>query len=200
MKQKNYLHITTEHRGKMKRLISVNTDSRNNTYCIIAHQCAGTVCEHCYFWKYHAGRMKPCNAWTRNGEMLQKPLQAIPLFWKDTLVRFHAFGELHNATHFINFCRIAEANPARKFALWTKRADIIRRYYPRAPRNLVLIYSSPIINVPSARPIGFHKVFTVYTRQYIKDQKIKINCAQSCNECRTCYSRRGATVIKEILK
>ena len=55
-----------------------------------------------------------------------------PLFLLDrSIARFHSHGELINETHLINLVNIALHNPHCNFALWTKRFDIISKYFKK---------------------------------------------------------------------
>ena len=62
----------------------------------------------------------------------------------DAFFRFNAHGELINLTHLENLVRIAKKNPHCNFALWTKRNDLIVKYFKTRdkPKNFILVYSN----------------------------------------------------------
>ena len=113
---------------------------------------------------------------------------------------YHSYGELHNAQHFINYLYIAAGNPQTIFTLWTKRKGIVQRVLKSRtkPDNMIIIYSSPVVDKQARLPKGFDKVFTVYSKGSAQDTTI--NCHGSCNTCRLCYSHNDTININEIKK
>jgi len=88
-----------------------------------------------------------------------------------------------------NYIKICKHYKATKFALWSKRKDIIKAYFNKhkKPKNLILIYSNDTINKPIKKPFGyFDKIFnTVSKDKFIKKQ----NCTgQKCIDCLKCYN------------
>ena len=94
--------------------------------------------------------------------------------------------------------------------MWTKNPGLIDKVIKAGrekPKNLIIIYSSPYIDKPvnvdtyiKCYPF-IDKVFTVYSKEYIRDHKIDINCgARSCLECGRCYSKRTGKEVREQLK
>jgi len=115
--------------------------------------------------------------------------------------RFNAHGELINETHLINLVNIALHNPHCNFALWTKRNDIITKYfkYNDKPKNLILVYSnSKISNIMQKLPKYFDKTFN----NVLEDEHVeKQNCTgQQCKNCLLCYQHNGVTTIVEKVK
>jgi hypothetical protein len=90
--------------------------------------------------------------------------------------------------HLKNICKICRKNPKTNIALWTKRKDIVQGFFkvhPK-PRNLILVYSNPIINKPITKvPKYFNKVFNNVLKDDFKDKQ---NCTgQKCKDCLRCY-------------
>ena len=87
-----------------------------------------------------------------------------------------------------NFCRIAEYNPHCSFALWTKRKDIISKFFKNRvkPKNLIIVYSSLTVDkVIYKVPKYFDKVFNNVNKDYLKEDQ---NCTgQKCINCLRCY-------------
>jgi hypothetical protein len=194
----NAVHIT-QGEGKMAGIQSINTPTTGNTFCQ-AMQKTNTICKSCYAQRYEKMRPSLVNATTRNLFLAERYLELgeIPRF-SEEIVRYHSYGELINLIHFVNYMYIAAANPHTIFTLWTKRYGIVHRALKGRgkPDNLILIYSSPVVGVPSKLPKGFDKVFTAFARG---SDTTDINCHGACNDCRLCYSHNSTTYINEIIK
>jgi hypothetical protein len=195
----NTIHITKRHSGKMKNMVSINTSCLENEFC--KNRTFG-ICKRCYAKRAESYRKALHDKFKLNSEILSKSIlleSSLPKF-NNLIVRFHAFGELINKTHYINFCKIAEYNPHTTFALWTKRPELVDVNIK--PNNMILIYSEPLLNVEEDNiPIGFDKVFKVYTKDCVGKNGTMLNChAKNCFECRLCYEHNDIIVIKEMLK
>jgi hypothetical protein len=128
------------------------------------------------------------------------PIDVLPSIM-EAFFRFNAHGELINETHLINLVNIAIKNPHCNFALWTKRNDIISKYFVinDKPSNLILIFSNPIISrIMSKPPLYFDKTFNnVLEHEFIESQ----NCSgQQCKNCLLCYKHNDVTTIVEKVK
>jgi hypothetical protein len=195
--------------GKLDGFRAVNTSPLSNEFCLKMEKQEDTVCAHCYSLRqmrtYRPNMIPPL---TRNGELLSsRPLerQEIPSFKPGEAVRYSAHGELINAQHFLNLCKIAECNPESMFSLWTKRPDLVVRYIGSVPENLRLVFSHPVVNPKLDEfsiPYGFDQVFAVYTPEYAAEHNIEINCTRRCAECMQCYAPRGTGVriVEELIK
>ena len=100
---------------------------------------------------------------------------------------------------------MAFAFPNHTFALWSKRIDIVRKYFKNnsIPSNLILIYSNPKKNkVVSKIPYPFHKVFNNVNLNWNNvSPNLKENCTgQKCNDCRLCYNFNSENIIIELTK
>ena len=149
---------------------------------------------------------KSCvDAWENNSVMLSTVLYTVADFvdmkikFKNDIFRIHGHGEFINQTHLHNICNLSFAYPEITFAVWSKRIDLVRKFfkdYP-IPSNLILIYSNPKIDhVLSAPPRPFHKVFN-----NVSDTHPLENCTgQKCNDCRLCYSFEKEKIIVENTK
>jgi hypothetical protein len=194
----NSIHIT-QGSGKLAGIISINTPTTTNEYCQ-SMQKTDSVCKSCYAQRYEKLRPNIVEAFKRNLFLSERELlpQEIPAI-NEQIARFASYGELINMMHFINLVRIALANRQTIFTLWTKRPKIVQRVLKLMgkPDNLILIYSSPVVGVPSKLPKGFDKVFTAFARG---SDMTDINCHGSCNTCRLCYSHNDTVNINEIIK
>ena len=195
----NAIHIT-QGAGKMLGISSINTPTSTNPFCK-SMQKTNSVCKSCYAQRGESYRTGLIDAFSRNLFLTQRPLGLgeIPTI-NATIFRFHSYGELHNAQHLENYMTIAATKPHTIFTLWTKRKGIVQRVLKSRtkPDNMIIIYSSPLVDKQARLPKGFDKVFTVYSKGSAQDTAI--NCHGSCNTCRLCYSHNDTTYINEIIK
>jgi len=194
----NSIHIT-QGSGKLAGIQSINTPTTTNPFCQ-SMQKTDSVCKSCYAQRYEKLRPNIVEAFRRNLFLSERELlpQEIPAI-NEQIARFASYGELINMMHFINMIRIALANRQTIFTLWTKRPKIVQIVLKLLgkPDNLILIYSSPVVGVPSKLPKGFDKVFTAFAKG---SDTTDINCHGACNSCRLCYSHNDTTFINEIIK
>ena len=193
----NKIHITRNHTGKMMGLSSINTSALDNEFCVGNEN---QICQKCYSKRLESFRPGMRDLFKNNGKLLSQsiiPTEQLPNTLSTT--RFNSFGELINETHFINLVNIALKNSSVIFTLWTKRIDLANTLIK--PDNMIFIYSTPFINTSDLiRPAGFDKVFSVYTKEYARENKIKINCKGPCLNCKICYTKNRVINIREILK
>jgi hypothetical protein len=160
------------------------------------------VCHSCYAYVGEKMFKKASEHFERNSKLFSESLltkEELPYINK-AICRFNAFGELINDTHLLNLFSICNVNPHCLFALWTKRVNLVNWFIDKKPANLILIYSSPYKNKIEKLPFGFDKTFTVFSKPFIRDNNIEINCAGHCIDCRKCYSRNDIVEINESLR
>jgi hypothetical protein len=177
--------------GKLEGFRSISSNTITNNFCIKMNKAnKETICTHCYSHSMlNTYRKNMQNALQRNSDLLSEQLldaDEIPEFKHGEAVRFNAHGELINLTHLMNLDTIVRANPLSVFTLWTKRKDLINKYYSihDIPVNFILIYSNPYLNkVMSEPPKYFDKTFNNVTSH--PDE----NCTgQKCKDCMMCYT------------
>ena len=154
---------------KLEGINSLNTNTLTNDYCIKQNKKGiNIICNWCYSFTLLKGfRSNMVKLLEKNSLLLS--LFIIPdnfvLTVYTTIFRFHSHGELHNETHLINLINICNRNKHCTFTLWTKRNDLIKKYFDKnnyltSPSNLILIYSNPKINhVLKTVPKYFDKTF-----------------------------------------
>jgi hypothetical protein len=206
------LHITQASKtGKLESINSINTSVLNNQFCdkmrkgndVLKRTELSIVCEACYAATLEKQYTNLHKAITRNDSLLSDaPLEKrqLPVIM-DRVLRFHSLGELINIQHLENFCTIANYNPETFFTLWTKRTDLINKYFSEndKPLNLSLIYSSPRVGKIESLPLHFDKVFTVHAKKP-SNENIDINCHSKCKDCMLCYKKNDVIYINEIIK
>lgn len=193
--------------GKLDGFKAISTNTMTNPYCIKQNAEGGddNICTKCYshtMLRSYRKNMQP--ALQRNSDALGDrvlEIDELPTIL-DAFFRFNAHGELINLTHLENLNRIARHNPHCSFALWTKRNDLIVKYYKtrEKPDNLILIYSNPKVStIMSKPPKHFDRTFNnVLEHEHVEKQ----NCTgQKCKDCLLCYKQgNGVTTIVEKVK
>jgi hypothetical protein len=193
--------------GKLAGFHAISTNTLTNEFCKKMYSSGkkDLICTKCYSMEMLQGLRKNCApAWQHNSDILSGgiiPAHMLPTIL-DAFFRFSAHGELINETHLENLNRIAEYNPHCTFALWTKRKDIVQKYYRhnRKPENMILIYSNPTINrVMDNVPEFFDRTFNNVEKHF---KGIEQNCTgQKCRDCLLCYTKgNGVTQIVEAVK
>lgn len=203
------IHITEKHNGKMSGMQSLSTSCMTNKFCKIYSKDPNKVCSKCFAQTQMKMYKNMNSCFSRNADVLTNRIlnkEEMPLI-NASFFRFESFGDLHNETQLINYFNICKANKATRFALWTKNAfivDSVIKSGHKKPSNLNIILSSHYLN----RVCDYEKyewvdrVFTVYTKDYIKENDVKINCgAESCLACKKCYIKsKNTLLINELLK
>ena len=185
--------------GKLVHMPAINTNTLTNEFCIRQHQ-TDTICLECYSFDMLQGHRKNCApAFERNSVALSELIDYDDLpFLNYAYVRINGHGELINSSHLDNIIAIAVKNRHCTFALWTKRASLIRQRLDRIPDNLILVFSNPKVDRVIGVPRGFHKVFNNVSKGSTAPQ----NCTgRKCIECLACYRKdSGTDVIVEMVK
>ena len=198
---------TSNMTGKLEDMQAISTNTMTNEYCIKQNASgnANNICTKCYshtMLKSYRKNMQP--SLQRNSDALSSKVHDeiyLPTILQ-AFFRFNAHGELINLTHLENLNRIAKKNPHCAFALWTKRNDIVSKYYATRdkPKNMILIYSNPKISTIMAKP---PKHFDRTFNNVLEHEEVeKQNCTgQKCKDCRLCYTiGNGVTTIVEMVK
>ena len=192
--------------GKLDGFQAISTNTMTNQFCIKqnASNKEDNICTKCYshtMLKSYRKNMQP--SLQRNSDLLSAKVlehNQLPTIL-NAFFRFNAHGELINETHLINLVNIALHNQHCNFALWTKRNDIVAKYfkYNDKPKNLILVYSnSKISNIMQKLPKYFDKTFN----NVLEDEHVeKQNCTgQQCKNCLLCYQHNEVTTIVEKVK
>ena len=219
--------------GKLQDFQAISVNTITNDFCQDMHNTKrdDIICKKCYSFatlesKRFGNNLE--NALQRNSDLLSKPLDedCVP-FINAAYFRFNAHGELINRVHFENLILIARNNSHCKFALWTKRKDIVNlvkrdleQEGRRFPNNLILVWSNPIVNdVHFNPPQGFDYVFNNVTYDEVdiiyKDRvrggyamatnavahkHYKPCTGQKCKDCLNCYEFHGNPCVIEKVK
>jgi len=203
----------TKHTGKMKGIYSLSTYRKANKFCLEYSKNTDLICHFCYVFgleKLYGQKFVKkyvANTEILNSEILKEHLSLDRI--AKQYFRFEAFGDLQSVTQVANYFQICNDNPNKSFALWTKNPFIIEwaineKGYAK-PKNLQILYSSPKLNITDEgilKKFNFiDKVFTVYTKDYINQHNIDINCgARDCVTCLKCYKANNVKFVREKLK
>lgn len=219
----NSLHIvhhknTETRKSKLAGINSLSTSCRDNCFCIERIKKTDCICAHCYADTQQKTQLALQDRNTINGIILRNIV--IPVkYWKkyvnpsdiSKFFRIESFGDVANKTQAINYINFMLAFPRVHFAVWTKNTGIwyFAMQETGKPENMVYIVSSEKVNVPNnhtEKTFGkVDHVFTVYDKQFIKENNVNINCGgRSCMDCIKkgvgCYYRNTEKNICEELK
>ena len=204
-------YAITTHEGKMENIPSLSTSCLENKYCQARCKNGKTICRDCYAVRLLNGRKTVREKMAVNHKFFTTydiPACAVPVI-NASIFRFESFGDLETPLQVKNYYSIARKNKGTVFALWTKNPHVIQaaidKYGLRKPKNLIIIYSEPLLNAAIKDYSKIYKFvdksFFVFTKDYAEKHGIKINCgAKDCNGCRICYTIGGEKIIYEIKK
>ena len=193
--------------GKLDGLRAISTNTVSNDFCQKMYNSGNgnNICTKCYSNKMlRTYRKNTQAALQRNSDLLSKSvddavLKATRIM--DAFLRLNAHGELINEQHLSNLVRLAELKPYTSFTLWTKRKNIVRKFFDThdKPDNLILIYSNPrISSIMDSPPEYFDKTFNNVLEHESVDQQ---NCTgQKCADCLLCYTKNDVKTIVEKVK
>lgn len=193
--------------GKLKGFRAISTNTLTNEFCVdmFNRDDKDLICTECYSAKNLQGMRKNCvSSRQHNSEILSGgiiPPHMLPTLL-DAFIRISADGELINLTHLENIHNIALHNPHCVLGIWTKRKDLINKFYRThtKPANMILIFSNARIDKPmSAVPKHFDRTFNTVRKNNFKELQ---NCTgQKCIDCMACYlPTSGVTQIVEAVK
>ena len=198
--------------GKMAGMPAITFSMLCNEYCEKLRAISGTVCEKCYTLKYLQSRPSVEKCYRENTELLTKsviPVHQLP-FINAAMCRLESFGDIINATHLQNYINLVKKNNHCVFSLFTKNYTVVFVYFKthKQPKNLSIVISSLLLNQPFdvncliETNITNVKIFTVYTKAYVKGNGMVINCGKNrCIDCRRCYKPNKTPIyVSEILK
>ena len=218
--QKEPIHVTEKHGGKMSQMFSISTSPLCNPYCQARYNNNSKkkipiICAWCFAHRQLERYVNNQPILEYNTTVLKKiiPIDFLPFIavcnYKNYF-RFESFGDLNNVEQVINYFNICKKNQHINFALWTKNynfiAVAINKYGYKKPANLQIIGSVAKIN-PSenekaellTRYDFINKTFSVYD----SDTKANINCGgKKCIECGFCYDKKYKNIkhINELIK
>ena len=202
------LHITVHTlQKKLDSFISINTSVKENPFCRLMHTQKSIICGNCYAFKMVGHYIQLERYLVENYRRLLKPLSkeeiAITCEKLSSMhtgyIRLNSLGELSGPENLLNYYRICEGVREARFALYTKRADLIKRMNGK-PLNLSIIWSNHKIDAPSKKiPYGCNGTFNILSYDYCIENKISPSCKRECRKCLRCYSGKQV-VVTELLK
>ena len=185
---------------------SINVNTLTNEYCIKQSKNKNSICYVCYsINSLTSFRKNMVNPLERNSVLLSTSVIEFSLLPTilELYFRFDSHGELINLNHLENYNNIALKNPHCNFTLWTKRFDLIKKFFDnnQKPKNLILIYSNSKLDKPlyyDKLPKYFDKSFNNVTKENKKN--FYINCHSKCVDCLLCYTHNDTKTIIEKVK
>lgn len=201
--------------GKLEGFLAISTSARDNARCRINAMNPDSICAKCYAMQMLAYRESLDEHLVENKNILTSgiiPYEDLPVVMA-IAERLEFAGDVENIENggifqVANYFNICTKNPNTTFAVWTKNPDVygaaIAAGYKK-PDNLLIVYSSPIINKVSdlSKKYTFIDIiFTVYTADYALEHDVKINCGNAkCKHCMRCYTKHENVIfVNEVLK
>jgi hypothetical protein len=150
----------------------------------------GSTCEKCY-------AMKNCYAFKTTQAAQYKRLDAIKHpKWvmsmaaqignkKEKFFRWHDSGDVQNLKHLAKIFEVAKRTPDIQHWLPTREAWV-QKYQDRAPENLVIRFSMPMVN--QAAHGSWHNTSTVVTDTE-SSTCLAPNQDNECKSCRKCWDK-----------
>ena len=183
---------------------SINVNTLTNKYCIKQSKNKNSICSFCYsINSLTSFRKNMVNPLEKNSQLLSSSIIKFSLLPTilELYFRFDSHGELINLNHLENYNNITLKNSHCTFTLWTKRFDLIKKFFDnnQKPKNLILIYSNSKLDKPLNKlPKYFNKSFNNVTKE--NKDNFNINCHSKCVDCLLCYTFNDVTTIIEKVK
>jgi hypothetical protein len=183
---------------------SINVNTLSNEYCIKQSKNKNSICSFCYsINSLTSFRKNMVNPLEKNSQLLSSSIIKFSLLPTilELYFRFDSHGELINLNHLENYVNITLKNPHCNFTLWTKRFDLIKKFFDnnQKPKNLILIYSNSKLDNPLNKlPKYFNKSFNNVTKE--NKDNFNINCHSKCVDCLLCYTHNETKTIIEKVK
>lgn len=207
-KKKYGVHFTMQHGGKMEGMQSLSTSVLCNKFCEKNRKDPNKVCSKCFAAAQMKCYTNMMECFKRNTEALSKeiiPVKEWPLL-NASVFRLESFGDVNNWIQVVNYFNLCRKNKNVSFALWTKNPELIAAAIKmgyKKPKNLQIVLSSHFLNkVADINKWEFiDKIFTVFTKDYIEEHNVNINCGKAkCLACGKCYRKNKEVYINEELK
>lgn len=197
--------------GKLENIYSISTSVAMNPICRERAKNKNSVCSRCYAQTLLNMRTNVAQCMEVNYIILNRFL-IDDKYWASLYIpapfgisRIEAFGDVATVTCARNYTRIINTHPEIRFGVWTKNVPLWEEAMDAEggkPFNMSFIVSSYNLNAPMQDVDNEHidHIFTVYTRDFIEQNNIDINCGgRCCVNCQLCYNGI-ARDIKEKLK
>lgn len=216
------INITTL-TGKLDEFFAVSTSVLMNHICQARAREKGSICKDCYAANGVNRFSSLCQALEinhlilNNFEISEEAWATLALPSTNGKFRIESHGDTESATCAINYIRIIKSHKWLTFGVWTKNINHYRVAFNREgkPDNMIFIISSPYENVTIEVPEDMvhyvDHVFTVFTLEFAKANKIVINCGKydpdtlemidhHCKNCLLCYTYGTTFYINELKK
>ena len=203
--------------GKLEDFWAVSTSVLMNNHCQNRAKCDGSICKDCYACA-NVQRFKDLAQSLETNYLILNNFLISEEVWRSLAIpssngkaRIEAHGDVDTVISAINYNRIVASHPHLTFAVFTKNYDIWKEVFEAEgkPDNMILILSSPMVNkvitvTDEMRKYVDH-VFTVYEKEYARENGIVINCGSDetehkCKSCLRCYIYGTEFYINELKK
>lgn len=198
--------------GKMHDFTMITTSCLYNPLCIARHENDDLVCYYCYA-RAQLEHQKTFREKRLFNSIFYSEYELsfddIPMIYTiNNVLRFESHGDYINELHAKNHYMIALKNKHLHCGLWTKNPWFFSNL--DKPNNVKFVVSTDKLNVDitlhdlesiKAKYPYVDKLFSVYSKDYITDHNIDVNCGgNDCMNCLTCYLSDDVNLIYEQLK
>lgn len=205
--------------GKLEGFHSCSTSPERSEFCNRMHACPGSICSVCFSRRsvipeeggYKHG-LRDNLSHNYDWLNISRTVDQFPVL-NDLYFRIESHGDVDTPIQAENFIHLYQRNPDTRFTAWTKNPIAWNEAFKALgkPTNLIMVYSSPMINIEvryedivKVFP-WVDKVFTVYSPEYIIDHpeiEGTINCGtRQCMSCLLCYRKdNDVRQIRELQK
>lgn len=204
-------------KNKLDGLISISTARELNKFCKNRMQDPDSICSMCYVprfvWRKNLRKWLEFNYKALHIEHTPDWVEEIDFKLSQTTsnyARIESFGDVDCLLQCCNYLEVVRYMKRKTWVAWTKNLGPWIRALEKTgkPSNFILGYSSSKFNeqaeVPEYAKPYVDFVFTVYTKDYLKDHpEVVINCGgKQCKDCGLCYQKHagGLMHINEIIK
>lgn len=204
--------LCDNHTAKTEGLTSLDTSCLITCADNVMRDMADMICNKCFSETQQGIQKTNRDKLIRNAYLFcfyDIPAAAFPIINR-LWFRFECFGDLMNALQARNYVKLVLKNPRCTFTQWTKKPWILNHLFKteEKPNNMIVILSAPRVNdtltIAQARAAWpfVDKIFTVYSKEYLLQHDVIINCGGNhCLTCLNCYGLENTPEeIKEVLK
>lgn len=209
--------------GKLEGFYAISTNVLMNPCCQARARIDGCICKDCYAAAGVNRFSTLCQALEVNYIILnefdisEEAWATLDIPSTNGKSRIESHGDTATVTCSMNYVRIVRSHGMLVFGVWGKNVNHYRVAFSREgkPANMIFILSSEFVNVVAEVPEDMVQyvdhVFTVFTLEFAKANKITINCGKydpdtlemidhHCKNCLLCYTYGTTFYINELKK
>lgn len=209
------LWIVHHTENKLQGIDSISTSVCDNAICDARRKNKKSICSSCYASSQQRRQIGLKEHNILNGIIIRNILIPIKAYkalqFISKYLRIESFGDVANVTQARNYIRLLKAFPRKTCVIFSKNLKIWKMAIDAEnglPENVSFVFSSNELNKPQnfdriIYPFVNHR-FTVYSKDFAKQNNIIINCRKKCIECikkrENCFFKNDTFDISELKK